>query len=99
MWAKKGNIGDVKLYYSKDGGAYQYINTKPSADLNCSWQVPNEISNNVKIKIEAASDETVYKESDQFHIKGLVNLTDPDGGEIYDIGGAPATITWTYRGT
>ncbi|HEX9779950.1 MAG TPA: hypothetical protein VGB20_01900, partial [bacterium] len=100
-WTRTGSIGDVDIYFSTDGGGSwgSPIGTAPSADGNWSWpSVPDEIDIDNKIKVEDADDDTVQAVSDAFEIKGKVDLTQPNGGGVYNQGD-PLEIQWTPTGT
>ncbi|MDD5347171.1 MAG: hypothetical protein PHT59_01005 [Candidatus Omnitrophica bacterium] len=107
IWKNCGDIGTAKLYFSANGGAYQWV-----ADLSgangvktynwyppASWNGANTIGTTNKLKITAAGDESVvYKESANFEIKGQLHVTQPNG-QIYAIGPANyIPIEWDYAG-
>ncbi|MBI4597904.1 MAG: hypothetical protein HY737_05840, partial [Candidatus Omnitrophica bacterium] len=101
QWTKSGNIANVKLFYSKDGAAFVQLaapcNQVTASNLNCSWEVPDLISTNVKLRIEDATDNTVAYETAAFHVKGVVDLTLAES-QTYTVGAGNIPITWTYRG-
>jgi hypothetical protein len=108
-WKNFGDMGTVNIYYSDNGGTnYLLVNTASGVNgpQSYTWQVPatwggrNTIGTDNKIKITDADDETnVFKESDNFEIKGQIALNAPSNGLIFYIGGAPINITWDYAGT
>jgi hypothetical protein len=107
-WRNLGDLGTVNIYFSDNGGTeYLLVSSASGANgpQNSSWQVPdtwggrNTIGTDNKIKIADADDETnVFGESDNFEIKGQLNLTSAGPGGTYYIGGSPIDITWDYAG-
>ena len=95
-WSHKGSLGDVNIRYKYNGGSYSApINGSaiPVGDHSFNWTpVPNNISENVQVKIESVSNPAEeYAESAAFKIKGKFTLTDP--GTLNS--GAGYTIAWT----
>jgi len=83
-WSSKGTIPYVKLYFSKDAGAYTAISAEPVENKNSYlWTIPDQISDNVRIKITDAAHDTdtdVDDESDAaFKIIGGITITSPVG--------------------
>ncbi|WP_128700698.1 DUF2341 domain-containing protein [Candidatus Velamenicoccus archaeovorus] len=95
-----GNTGKVKIQYSTDNGA-TYPNTIVSNLNNTgtySWLVPDNPSQTAKIKIVSEDFPLVYDESDaSFRILSL-EVSSPNGGEIWEVG-KPHGITWFASGT
>ena len=101
-WTKTGTIGDVKIEADYDGdGTYDELLGTVDSDISTSftWNpVPDQVTNNAKIKVTDVSDTQVYDESDSpFHIIGSFNITAPDGSPLTS--GDPYTIQWTSTGT
>jgi hypothetical protein len=106
-WSWGGTIPNVKLSYSTDGGS-TYANVisastpngaGSSGTFNYSWTVPDNISSQVRVKVEDPNDTTVFSASGaNFKIIGSLVLTSPNGGERW-ITYEPKTITWTSNGT
>jgi hypothetical protein len=99
-WTYTGTIAQVKIQYSVDDGAYQDIVIFVAANGRYDWQVPNDISSNVKVKIsdaDAGHPES-YDISLGFRIKGSFTVVSPNGGEVW-LQGTSETITWTTAGT
>jgi len=103
-WTKLGNIANVELRYSTDGGATypggQVIITSTAASsLSYSWTIPDSISTQVRVKITDVGDSAVTDESNaDFKIRGSIVLGVPNGGETWIVG-ASQNITWTRTGS
>jgi hypothetical protein len=81
-WTKTGTIGNVNIYVDYGAGyGGTPIATIDSALGLYNWNpIPDQVSNNVKIKIVDADTPAVYDESNAvFHITGSLNITYPDG--------------------
>jgi len=95
-----GTTGKVKIQYSTDGGS-TYPNTIVSNLANTGsygWLIPDNPSQTAKIKISSEDFPLVYDESDAaFRILAL-EVTSPNGGEIWEAG-KPHAVTWTASGT
>ncbi|MCM8800523.1 MAG: hypothetical protein NC912_00695 [Candidatus Omnitrophica bacterium] len=108
-WTPVGQIQDVKLYYSTNGG-YQGGGSYPESNFitqvasslgQYSWPVPDKIGDNLRIKVcDANNCEAVYDESDYpFTIKGKLTLDVPDTqGIIWEVN-TTQQIKWTPTGT
>ena len=101
-WTKTGTIGTVN-FYADYGSGYvpTAIGSADSAAVS-SWNwtpIPDQVSNNCKIKITAANNETyTYSESAAvFHIVGSFSITSPSGAPL--VSGTSNPITWTTNGT
>jgi hypothetical protein len=105
-WVPYGSIGKVEIRYSRDGGVSYpdtYVVTPlggiPSKEKSFLWVVPDEIGSNLKIKIVSLNDEDVNDESDGvFEIKGVLQLTEPNGGEVFYVGDT-CDIKWKKQGS
>jgi hypothetical protein len=103
-WTKFGNIANVKLMYSTDGGSTYpvgktIIASTSAALLSYTWTIPDDITSQGRVKISDVNDGTVTDQSDaNFNIKGSVTLTAPNGGENLIVGGSQ-NITWTRNGS
>ncbi|RKY29622.1 MAG: hypothetical protein DRP68_07060, partial [Candidatus Omnitrophota bacterium] len=89
--------------YSIDNGAdgYPYlVSPNVVASLGSySWTIPDNITNQAKVRITNLSDSTVYDTSDDvFKIVGQLVLTAPNGGEVWPVGSSQA-ITWSMAGS
>ncbi|HTL69679.1 MAG TPA: Ser-Thr-rich GPI-anchored membrane family protein [Candidatus Eisenbacteria bacterium] len=94
----------VKISYSTNGGGSYNVITTTENDGSYDWVtgnggVPDDISSQVKIRVEDASDNTAYDDSD-YNCKIISNftLTAPNGGTVHEVTD-PYTITWTKVGT
>jgi len=64
-WSSTGAVGDVRLEYSTDGFAHTHtIITSTANDGVYKWTIPNDLSNNVRVRVVSASDATVNDTSD-----------------------------------
>ncbi|RLB05264.1 MAG: hypothetical protein DRG59_09260, partial [Deltaproteobacteria bacterium] len=101
-WSKTGSIGNVKIEYSTNGGtSYDYTITTgtPSDSLSFPWTVADAIGDAVRVKITSVNDSSVNDASDgNFIIKGVLDLTSPDGGEVWIVG-TTHNITWNRTGS
>ncbi|MDD4940722.1 MAG: hypothetical protein PHE65_02345, partial [Candidatus Omnitrophica bacterium] len=103
-WATKGTIPNIKLYFSKDGGAYTAITGSIANSSPYPWTIPDQISDNVLVKITDAAHDTdtdVDDESDAaFKIIGNIVITSPVGAlpEAWIVG-STQNITWNTNGT
>jgi len=94
-------VTGVDLLFSEDnGGVWQSIVTGTSNTGSYSWNVPNIISSNCKIRMIAhiTGGLTVQDDSDStFEIRNaapLVVVTSPNGGEQWETG-SQHPVTWT----
>ncbi|MFH0796378.1 MAG: Ser-Thr-rich GPI-anchored membrane family protein [Candidatus Omnitrophota bacterium] len=104
-WTKTGNITSVQLHYSTTGGGVggypdgNLITTVSATPPSHSWTVADKIGSNLRIRVMDANNSNVWDESNNvFTIVGKVNLTVPDGGQIWTVG-TTHQITWTKTGT
>jgi hypothetical protein len=90
---------------------YETPTTPTASDVDCtsdsySWTLPetigtdNVMSTTARIKIIDLDATTAnYDTSDgDFEIQGTIDLTAPDGGEIWYVGDSDRNITWNYTG-
>ncbi|MBI3322570.1 MAG: hypothetical protein HYZ94_02700 [Candidatus Omnitrophica bacterium] len=110
-WNRTGSFGNVDLHYKTSGAFGDGVGVGDGAittDLNVvgptphsfPWPVPNAVSQTVRVRVRATGyNADTWDESDaDFHIKGQIDVTDPDGSEILDSGVA-GTITWNWAGS
>jgi hypothetical protein len=92
------DISNVKIEYTTDDGVnWTTVSfSEPDAPKEYSWQVPNVISNNVKVKLSSVDNSSIFDISDaSFRIyKPTLTLTAPNGGEEWRAN-TPHDITWT----
>jgi len=103
-WSKTGNFANVNLWYSTDGGDnfdYQITASEPAANgtTGYTWSpVPNTPSPDVVIRVADANDPDTNSLSWPLAIQTTLNITQPDGGEVWAVGD-PYDFTWTTDGT
>ena len=89
-------VSMVAIQYSVNSGiSWTDIATSISAsDKKYNWTVPNNLSQNAKVKIYDEDNITVYSESGSFTITDeSVELYSPNGGELYNQG-ETHSIVW-----
>lgn len=71
QWTSAGTVGDVKIEYSKDGGAHWFVVIASTPNTGSYiWVVPNTPSNNCLVRImEAADGSPMDKSNVVFKIK------------------------------
>ncbi len=89
------NVVNVDLQYSVNGGAWKDIAAGvPAGGGSYSWTIPDELSDQVYVRILNSDEHNVYDRSaSQFTILNL-QIVSPNGGEGFEIGTQQA-ITWT----
>ncbi|MBN2119653.1 MAG: hypothetical protein JW734_01180, partial [Candidatus Omnitrophica bacterium] len=100
-WNHSGTIKKVNLHYSTDSGLiFPYlIISKVTNNGRYKWQVPDSVSNKVKIRICDAYDEEVFDTSDAaFAIVPVFAITSPRDGQEWKVG-REYNITWKTKGT
>ncbi|MBU1062060.1 MAG: GPI anchored serine-threonine rich family protein, partial [Candidatus Omnitrophica bacterium] len=104
-WTLKGSTTDdkVKVFYKKGAGGYAEIAPgvdKPSTDLKYAWTIPNDLDNEVYVKVQDYSLTNIYHESPAFKIKGSIVVTAPTTNfvKISDTSETTA-ITWDVNGS
>ncbi|RKY63064.1 MAG: hypothetical protein DRQ02_13115, partial [Candidatus Latescibacterota bacterium] len=101
-WVRTGSIANVKLEYSTDSGSTfsnVIISTTDASVQSYSWTIPDAIGNQLRVKITDTSNATVTDSSDgDFEIKGILQLTSPNGGEVWVVGESH-NITWQRTGS
>lgn len=99
LWENTGNIANVDLRYSTDGGTSWNLiayNIKNSGSYN--WTLPATVSSNALVKIIDNSNPCVFDQSNfAFNINSALTLIYPNGGEKLN-GCTTATITWSSLG-
>jgi hypothetical protein len=89
-------INNVNLYFSTDNGAnWNIMTTVPAITGTFNWNIPaNLASSDMKIKIADAAKNSIADSSALKFKIGTVQLTSPNGGEIWQAG-TSKNITWT----
>ncbi|MFC1709566.1 hypothetical protein ACFL2J_05900 [Candidatus Omnitrophota bacterium] len=99
-WDTTGDVSEVVISYSTDGGS-TYPNTiySQTADTESkSWTVPPVVSTQVRVKVADYNDSDAFGySSGNFKIRGVITITDPDGGESW-LAGDTQDIVWTKQG-
>ncbi|MFA5795038.1 MAG: hypothetical protein WC980_08260 [Candidatus Brocadiia bacterium] len=99
-WTTTGAINNVRVLYSKNNfvNSYEAYNGANTGLLN--WQVADLITLNqeVKIRIVDSADDTVYRDSVAFKIRGSLNVTQPVGLETWTVGEVKI-IRWNSNGS
>lgn len=102
-WNSTGDISNVKLEYSTNGGnSWLQIAASASNTGSFAWTVPNTATTSALVRVTDPSEPSVTDQSDAtFTITVVVvdelTLTAPNGGETWT-GGTLQTITWTSSG-
>jgi len=102
-WSTYGTTLDanVKLVYSTDGFTTSTTITASTADdASYTWtNIPDAISDTVKLRVIDAGNETIYDTSDaNFSIKGALAISAPAAEATLYVG-VDTDITWTTTGT
>lgn len=96
-WNASPNVTNVKIDYSTNNGG-TWINIVPSVVANLgtySWLVPNNPSNNCKVRVSNVSNPDNKSESPVvFTIAKSLDLISPNGSEQWEVGSL-RNITWT----
>jgi hypothetical protein len=103
-WTKSGSINEAKLEYSTNGFLNELQNfliiaTTPAANLSYAWNIPDNLSNSVKVRISDVAGVSLADTSNgNFAVKGTITLNLPNGGESFPVD-AVTNITWTRTGS
>ncbi|MBI4598484.1 MAG: hypothetical protein HY737_08820, partial [Candidatus Omnitrophica bacterium] len=103
-WTKFGSVATVDLYYSIDNGStYPNLITTAgpvsAAAGTFSWTVPDQIMTSLRVKVVDTGNSSVFDTSaNAFTIKGKVNLTYPDGFEVFTVNDTVG-ILWSKTGS
>lgn len=99
-WRTTPNIQNVKLEYSIDDfdSAVLISNYVPNTGV-FDWNVPDRISENVRVRVSDAADHAVYSASQvPFRIEGALKFTSPDGDRNWTAG-SRQRLTWQTLGS
>ncbi|MFH1459976.1 MAG: hypothetical protein ABIG64_06340, partial [Candidatus Omnitrophota bacterium] len=100
-WTTQGTVPNIRLDYSTNGGVtYANVITNSVANINTyPWTIPDNISNQCRVRVAAVLDTTAYDTSDNdFKISGSLTITSPNGGETWAVG-TSQVITWNRVGS
>jgi len=97
-WQGQNFTGPVKIEYSTNGGLSWKNVVASTTDQTYPWTIPDEPSGNCLVRVSDAADGDPSDVSDApFSIvKAVLNLTAPDGGEVWQAG-SQQQITWTSQ--
>ena len=99
-WISEGDITNVKLEYSTDGGgSYHSITTSTENDGAFTWDVPVAISSNCLVKITDSAEMLNDMSNATFSIVSSMIMVTYPGANDYLRGGWDYDITWTTTGT
>ena len=97
-WSSVNVDGDIQIRYSKDNFVSDFHTITPSTENNGSfmWEIPEDESETVRIRISAYDDPDLFDYSDDdFTIwKSMIELLTPNGGEMWEVG-TDEEITWS----
>ncbi|MCF8457826.1 MAG: hypothetical protein K9H62_18005 [Bacteroidales bacterium] len=99
-WNSTGQVANVDLYYSTDGGDYfTLISNNVSNTGTYAWTVPSVASTNCLIRIEETGSPTVLDESDAAFtiVQNTLMVDVPNGGQSWD-GLSTHYIWWIKTG-
>ena len=98
-FAKCGTTGNTKLEYSLDNGVTWTQIATNITTLTYAWTVPNVLSTQCLIRATDLTLGVTDVSNAVFTINPSIQLTSPNGGEIYQVGGPNQTISWVKNGT
>ncbi|RKY30288.1 MAG: hypothetical protein DRP68_06295, partial [Candidatus Omnitrophota bacterium] len=96
-WTPHGAMDYVVIKYQVDGGPWKYVQGAaptdnlpagtPEVQQSFSWTIPDDLGNNVLIRVANKDDENIYGEcAVPFKIKGKITVTEPHSGEPLHVG-------------
>jgi len=101
-WAYNG-VQNIKLEYTLNNGTSwnQIVGSTSASTGSYSWTIPNSVSNNCKVRITDAGNNSITDQSDAFFTisapAATITLTSPNGGENWTVG-STHNITWSQTG-
>jgi len=98
-FAKCGTIGNTKLEYSLDNGVNWIQIATNITTLTYAWTVPNVSSNQCLIRATDLTSLVTDLSDAVFIINPSLQITTPNGGENFQVGGPVQTISWISNGT
>ncbi|MFA5319922.1 MAG: DUF2341 domain-containing protein, partial [Candidatus Omnitrophota bacterium] len=100
-WTTEGTVSNnLLLQYSTDNFVtFESIAVGEANDGRYNWTVPDEPTNNMKVRIVDGNRPAALVTSDAFNVLQYpqVTVTAPNGGEEYIVGDS-VNITWTSKG-
>ena len=107
-WTPTGTYTYVHLEYSIDGGTtYSDIVAQTAAgesgvQQSYNWSIPDKIGSNLRVRVSDPDhhpDKVKDVSTGTFTIVGSLDLTAPDGGEVWYVGETNRAIAWNSTGT
>ncbi|MFA6216169.1 MAG: hypothetical protein WDL87_00745 [Candidatus Omnitrophota bacterium] len=100
-WITKGTIAQVNLYWNTNGGSYTQFATELTNGFGFNWTVPDALGPLTKIKVSTIDSDPIpaLTESDNFTIKGSLQVTSPTTGDVWYKGDTNRSIGWIAVGT
>jgi len=108
QWKPTGTYpSNVLLQYSSDGNTWTDIGLASAGNDNITqvynWTVPDSIGDTLVVKVSTQTNKTAIDVNDTsnatFKIKGNVQVTSPNGGEIWYVNDTNRQIRWSSVGT
>jgi hypothetical protein len=99
-WTSFGNVGNVKIQYSTNGGGqWTDIIASTENDGSFPWTVPNTPSAECLMRVAGTGGEPSDTSDNLFSIQTppTITVTSPNGGENLTVG-SNHSITWTSEG-
>jgi hypothetical protein len=99
-WTCDATVQNVRLDFATDGQTFDHVITASTLnDGSYDWKVTDFISDTVKVRVGSALSPAAFDASNSnFKIKGKIEVTSPNGGELWQISQLK-TITWHTTGT
>jgi uncharacterized repeat protein (TIGR02543 family) len=100
-WVKTGNVPNVKIEYTINGGSSWLVITTTTPNTGSyPWTVPGSPSGQCKVRVSDIDGNPTDMSNAVFSIEPLptITLTSPNGGETWEAG-TVQDITWTWDGT
>ena len=94
-WNNISTVNNLDLEYTTDNGvSWLTIANNINAALETyNWVIPNTVSASVKVRIKSSINPLLFDESDNAFNVCSINVTLPNGGEVYQVNKNLA-ITW-----
>ncbi|HNX81284.1 MAG TPA: hypothetical protein PKL77_03975, partial [Candidatus Omnitrophota bacterium] len=91
-FARFGDFGDVANVTTIIGSVSAISNTT-------SWAgIPDVITQAGAVRVDWVENTSLYDDSDPFNVKGVIDVTGPNGGQAYSVGNT-MPITWNATGS
>ena len=87
-------ISNIRLDYSVNNGtSWHYIGATSASSGSYMWPIPDDPSNQCKIRVSNAADLSVYAVNEIPFTISKLTLTSPNGFEIWEVGSSK-NVTW-----